>query len=61
MLPMGSAVTVPRQDLDFVATEYGAVRLLGRTVSERVRALISIAHPDFRAELTTEAGKLGYL
>jgi acyl-CoA hydrolase len=61
MLPMGSAVTVPRQDLDFVATEYGAVRLLGRTVSERVRALISIAHPDFRAELTAEAGKLGYL
>jgi acyl-CoA hydrolase len=61
MLPMGSAVTVPRQDLDWVATEFGAVRLLGRTVSERARALISIAHPDFRAELTAEAEKLGYI
>jgi acyl-CoA hydrolase len=61
MLPPGSAVTVPRQDLDWVATEYGAVQLLGRTVSERAQALISIAHPDYRAELTAEAEKLGYL
>ncbi|TVQ28785.1 MAG: acetyl-CoA hydrolase/transferase family protein [Spirochaetaceae bacterium] len=61
MLPEGSAVTVPRQDLDWVATEYGAVQLLGRTVSERAQALISIAHPEFRAELTAAAEKLGYL
>ncbi len=61
MLPAGSAVTVPRQDLDFVATEYGAVRLVGRTVSQRAKALISIAHPDFRAQLTAEAEKLGYV
>ena len=61
MLPEGSAVTVPRQDLDWVATEYGAVQLLGRTVSERARALISIAHPDFRKELTAAAEKLGYI
>ena len=61
MLPEGSAVTVPRQDLDWVATEYGAVQLLGRAVSERARALISVAHPDFRGELTAAAEKLGYL
>ncbi len=61
MLPAGSAVTVPRQDLDWVATEYGAVQLLGRTVGERAQALISVAHPDYRAELTAEAEKLGYL
>lgn len=61
VLPEGSAVTVPRQDLDWVATEYGAVQLLGRTVSERARALISVAHPDFRVELTAAAEKLGYL
>lgn len=60
-LPEGSAVTVPRQDLDWVATEYGAVQLLGRSVGERARAMISIAHPDYRAELTAAAGKLGYL
>ena len=61
MLPEGSAVTVPRQDLDWVATEYGAVQLLGRTVGERARALISIAHPDYRGELTKAAEKLGYI
>ncbi len=61
MLPEGSAVTVPRQDLDWVATEYGAVQLLGRTVSERARALISIAHPDYRGELAEAAEKLGYI
>ena len=60
-LPEGAAVTVPRQDLDWVATEYGAVQLLGRTVSERARALISISHPDYQAELTAAAEKLGYL
>ena len=61
ILPPGSAVTVPRQDLDWVATEHGAVQLLGRTVSERVQALISIAHPEYRGQLTAEAEKLGYL
>lgn len=61
MLPAGSAVTVPRQDLDWVATEFGAVHLQGRTTSERARLLISIAHPDFREELEKEAAKLGYV
>lgn len=61
MLPAGSAVTVPRQDLDWVATEFGAVHLQGRTSSERAKLLISIAHPDFREELEKEAAKLGYL
>jgi acyl-CoA hydrolase len=61
MLPEGSAVTVPRQDLDWVATEFGAVQLLGRTVSERATALISVAHPDYRDELKAAAAKLGYL
>ena len=61
MLPVGSAVTVPRQDLDWVVTEYGAVQLRGRTVAERVRKLISIAHPDYRDELMSEARKIGYV
>ncbi|MFP4509936.1 MAG: acetyl-CoA hydrolase/transferase family protein [Spirochaetaceae bacterium] len=60
-LPQGSAVTLHRSNLDHVVTEHGIARLRGRTVAERTRALIGIAHPDFRAELTNEARKLGYL
>ena len=58
VLPLGSATTVPRHDLDWVATEHGIVHLKGRTLGERARRLISIAHPDFREELTNEARKL---
>lgn len=51
ILPEGQVVSTSRQDTDYVATEYGIVRLKGKTVKERARALISIAHPDFREEL----------
>jgi acyl-CoA hydrolase len=44
-----------------VVTEHGSVRLTGLTVRERTKALISIAHPDFRAELTEKAQKMGYI
>lgn len=60
-LAPGSAVTVPRQDLDWVVTEHGAVHMKGRTAAERAAAMIAIAHPDFRDELTREAKKLGYV
>ena len=60
MLPEGSAVTLHRSHVDHVVTEYGVARLRGRTVRERTRELISIAHPDFRASLTEQAWKLGY-
>ena len=36
-------------------TEYGIVNLKGRTIAERARALISIAHPDFREDLERQA------
>jgi acyl-CoA hydrolase len=39
----------------YVVTEYGVANLFGRNLRERVEALISIAHPDFRAELETAA------
>lgn len=58
VLPEGAAVTLTRTNTHFVATEYGAVDLRGRTVPERARALISIAHPDFRAWLEEEYGRL---
>jgi acyl-CoA hydrolase len=60
LLP-GSAVTIPRQDIDWVVTEYGAVHLRGRTLAERVELLVSIAHPKFRDELTEEARRLKFI
>lgn len=61
VLPLGTAVTLHRSNTDWVVTEYGAVRLRGLTVRERAAALISIAHPDFRAELTTQAIEYGFI
>lgn len=60
VLPEGSAVTLHRSHTDYVVTEWGSVRLTGRTVRERTRALISIAHPDFRESLKAQAEELGY-
>lgn len=50
-LPPGSAVTIPRHCVDFVVTEYGVASLFGKSLAERGKALIAIAHPDFREEL----------
>ena len=57
-LAPGSAVTVLRNLADYVVTEYGVAQLRGKTVRQRAEQLISIAHPDFRAELRKEAQKL---
>lgn len=51
LLDEGAAVTTSRNDVDYIVTEYGAAHLKGRTLRERARALIEIAHPDFRPEL----------
>jgi acyl-CoA hydrolase len=48
-------ITTPRTDVMYVVTEYGVVNLKGKSVPERARALISIAHPDFRDELERQA------
>ncbi len=50
-LDTGWLITTPRHQLDVVATEYGAIELIGMTVEERARALIELAHPEFRDEL----------
>jgi acyl-CoA hydrolase len=50
-LAPGAGVVTTRGHVHWVATEYGAVNLHGRSIRERAEALISIAHPDFRAEL----------
>lgn len=58
-LPAGAAVTLHRANCDHVVTEYGIAYMRGRTVRERTRNLIAVAHPDFRSDLTAQARKLG--
>ncbi len=54
-LTPGNIVTTPRSDMMYVVTEYGIVNLKGKSVAERAKALISIAHPDYRENLEREA------
>lgn len=56
-----TAVVIPRGDVQFVVTEYGAVNLFGKSIQERALALISIAHPDFRDELFERAKELDFI
>lgn len=57
LLDEGAAVTTSRNDVDYIVTEYGVAHLKGRTLRERARALIEIAHPGFRDELKAEFEK----
>ena len=50
-LDMGAIVTTSRTDVDYIITEYGIAKLKGKSLRERAKALINIAHPDFRDEL----------
>lgn len=61
ILTPGAVVTTSKNDVDNVVTEYGIAKLRGRSLGQRAKALISIAHPDFRDELTFEAKKRGIL
>jgi len=53
----GAAVTTSRNDVDYIVTEYGIAELKGKTLKERARNLINIAHPEFREELKAEFEK----
>ena len=57
-LTPGSAVTTSRCSIDYVVTEFGIAPLAGRNFRQRVDNLISIAHPDFRAQLRKDAERL---
>jgi acetyl-CoA hydrolase len=61
MLREGAGVVTTRAHVRTIVTEYGVAELHGRTVAERARALISIAHPDFRDDLLTRARMTHYL
>ena len=56
-IPGGSTVSAPRTMVQYVATEYGVVRLSGLSLRERALAMASIAHPDFREELLRYAAE----
>jgi len=58
VLPPGSVVTTPRSFVDYVVTEHGIATLRGKTLRERADELIAVAHPDFRAELRAQAGRM---
>jgi len=53
--------TDPRAEVQYVVTEYGVANLRGKSTAERAEAMIAIAHPKFRNELTEQAKALGYL
>ena len=56
-LKPGAGVVTSRGDVHYVVTEYGVAYLFGKSIQERVRALIDISHPAFRDELTEFAKK----
>lgn len=61
VLNEGAGVVTSRGDVHYVVTEHGIANLHGRSVRERALALISIAHPDFRAELLAAARERHYV
>jgi acyl-CoA hydrolase len=60
-LSPGANVTIPRNYVDYIVTEYGVARMKGRSVKERTEQLIAIAHPDVREELTFYARQQFYI
>jgi acetyl-CoA hydrolase len=61
MLRAGAGVVTSRNHVRFVVTEFGVAELYGKTIRQRAQALIRIAHPRFRDELTAQAKELNYL
>ena len=60
-LPLGSVVTTRRNEVHYIVTEYGVADLQYKTLEERARALIEIAHPDFRDKLRYDAKQAGLI
>jgi len=56
-----NVVTTPRTDVMYVVTEYGIANLKGKSIRERAKALIALAHPEFREQLEREARQYGLL
>ena len=61
MLKQGAGVVTTRNHVHYVVTEYGIAYLYGKTIRQRARALINVAHPQFREDLERTARELKYL
>jgi acetyl-CoA hydrolase len=61
MLKQGAGVVTSRNHVRYVITEYGIAELYGKTIRQRAQALINVAHPIFRDELTARAKELNYI
>lgn len=61
MLKQGAGVVTSRNHVRYVITEYGIADLYGKTIRQRALSLISIAHPNFRDELSKQAKDLNYI
>jgi len=61
LLKHGAGVVTTRNHVRFIVTEYGVAELYGKTIKQRARALINVAHPQFKDELERQARELYYL
>ncbi|MBP6209767.1 MAG: acetyl-CoA hydrolase/transferase family protein [Anaerolineales bacterium] len=61
MLKQGAGVVTSRNHVRYVVTEWGIADLYGKTIRQRSQALINVAHPQFREELTRQAKELHYM
>lgn len=61
MLKQGAGVVTTRNHVRYIITEYGVADLYGKSIRQRARQLINIAHPDFRSDLENQAKELNYI
>jgi acyl-CoA hydrolase len=61
VLSPGTHVSTSKNDINYVVTEFGVAQLRGKSAGQRARELIGIAHPNFRAELTEQAKRMGVI
>lgn len=61
MLKQGAGVVTGRNHVHYVVTEYGVADLYGKSIRQRVKALVGISHPDFRADLEKQAIQLNWI
>jgi 4-hydroxybutyrate CoA-transferase len=61
LLKYGAGVVTTRNHVRFIVTEYGVADLYGKNIRQRARALINVAHPEFREELERQAKEFKYL
>lgn len=59
ILTPGATVTATRTMASYIVTEYGIINLKGKSTWERAEAIVSLAHPEFRDQLVSEAEKIG--